>query len=423
MAESWVLFIARRFLRTRRREGSISTSLLSIIGIAVGVMALIVVLGVMNGFQVGTIQDILELSSFHVQIRRAGGRAQVLPESVQAALDEDPLVRHWFPFTDIQALVQGNFSDLQGMQIRGIDPRDFWQDEVLQDMITLRPGFPDFSRPGTIVLGNELARFLGVKTGDSISVVSISAADLDLRNPQEVTLEVAGTLESGYYQYDRNIALVSLQTMRDYLGWDSALSVGIKLRDRYQDRVFINRSEGLVSLLAKPGGTPEQTQILSWRQMNRAIFGALRVEKGIMFLLVSLIFLVVGVNIFQGLRRIIHERSLDIGMFKAMGARPRQIRRIFVLEGAAIGVLGSSAGTALGLLLGYHINTIVSGISALFGGGISPQMFFVTRIPVHIIPQEVVWVALFGLWSAVFAGLAASRSVLQINPLEALGRE
>jgi lipoprotein-releasing system permease protein len=129
------------------------------------------------------------------------------------------------------------------------------------------------------------------------------------------------------------------------------------------------------------------------------------------------------VNIFQGLRRIIHERSLDIAMFKAIGAGPSQIRRIFFLEGIAIGGIGSAIGTCFGLLVAANINRLITLASSLFGSGLSPQLFYVARIPVELIPHEVVLVASFGLFSAIFAATGASKSVLEINPLQVLGRE
>ena len=429
----WIWFVAGRYLRSRRKERKLSTSLLSIIGIAVGVLALVSVIGVMNGFQLGTIEDILELNSFHLQWR---------PDLANPPADEDDLdalrlaaenletaaeVRSAQPFLDTQALVQGNFADLQGIYLRGIDPAAAVRDPRGRALHTLVQGRGIPSEPGTVVLGRELARFLGVRTGDSISLVSISDPDLDLRSPEEILLEVSGIFETGYYPYDRNWGIVSLETLRKDFHLLEMPRIGVKLEDRFRDIQAVALLEPRL-----PGGSsaPEGLESVpgtleTWRSLNRAIFGALRVEKGMMLFLVSLIFLVVGVNIYQGLRRVIHERYSDIGVLKALGAGPRQIEAVFILEGWLIGGIGSALGLALGIAVSLNVNQILSFFEGILGRGrtFAVEYFYLASIPVDLIPGEVAMIGAFGLAAAVLAAFGASRAVRDVTPLDVFREE
>lgn len=417
-SSSWIGFVAARYLRSRRRERRLSTSFLSILGIAVGVMALIAVIGVMNGFQLGTIEDILELNSFHLQWRPDSAFAEAGDSEIAGlretadALTELAQVRSAQIFLDTQALVQGTYSDLQGVYLRGIDPAQAARDTRGRALHRLVQGTLSVSEVNSIVLGRELARALGIQIGDQISLVSVSDPDLDLRNPEEVLLRVVGVFETGYYPYDRNWALLSIETLRTGFHHLALPKLGIKLVDRFRDAVAADQ---IASLLPGQAGELE-----SWRSLNRAIFGALRVEKGMMLFLVSLIFLVVGVNIYQGLRRVIHERLSDIGVFKALGAAPKQIERIFVFEGWLIGGIGSAIGLGLGLLVSLRVNQILSFLEGLSGRTTSfaLEYFYLSAIPVELVPVEVALISVFGLAAAVLAALAASRAVREVSPLE-----
>jgi lipoprotein-releasing system permease protein len=409
----WIGFVAHRYLGSRRKEKKLSTSLLSIGGITMGVLALNLVLGVMNGFQLGTIEDILELNSFHIQWT-PNTESQAFDFAQQARIV--PGVRHTQPFVDIQGLIQGNFVDLQGMQLRAVDPLAFQQDIQGLAMRRIISGTPLPNMPGTILLGSELARFLGVRTGEVISLVSITSPDLDLRNPQEVMLRVSGIFDTGYFPYDRNWGIISIETLELLFDWDGQIQVGIKLQDRFQDLQAMDRLRPL--LYDHPG------DLTSWRTLNRAIFGALRVEKTLMLFLVSLIFLVVGVNIYQGLRRVIHDRTRDIGVFKALGASPKEIQGVFVLEGWLIGGIGAGLGTGLAFLVGAQINPILNWFQSLSGGtNFAREFFYVSEIPIDMLLGEVLFVSLFGLASAVFAAVGASRAVRRVVPVEVFQEE
>lgn len=290
-------------------------------------------------------------------------------------------------------------------------------------------GVFDLDTEDSAVLGVELARTLGVAPGDTFEVISLEGAG----PAQGTTVEllVTGIFRSGYLDYDSSWAFVSLQTAGESLAAARAPRIGVKLSDRYQDariaRLLEERLDGV--------------RVSSWRDYNRSIFGALRLEKNLMTILIGLIFLVVAGNMFQSLRRSVVERAEEIAILKALGAPPRSIKLIFVGEGGIIGLLGGSIGVGLGLLIAANVNTIfrvaeliVNGVSAavarllgsVAGQGFSlfsPRYFYITEVPAEIIPREVVGIFLFAFLCAAGAALLASTRVSRIRPAEVLRNE
>jgi lipoprotein-releasing system permease protein len=426
----WTLFISARHFRTRRREKGHTASILSVGGIAAGVMTLVVVLAVMNGFQIGTIEDILEINSYHLQVRTEDAEQTA---SLVAGTDG---VQSAVPLVDMYALAQGFFADPIAIAVRGLH----------EDVQTLDPGFArqlqivtgafDLATPRSIVIGEELSRRIGLRVGDSLSVVNFSAEGLNLARPDSMDLLVTGKFKTGFLEYDAGWGFVSLATAAE-LGGGQPDVIGVKLRDRFADREAIRHIHETV-----PG-----LDVVSWRDYNRSIFGALRLEKTLMMSLVGLIFVVVGVNIYQSLRRSVVERTEEIGVLKALGASAGSLQFVFVLEGLMIGLAGAILGTALGLLLSFNINAVFSGaelvvngiltavgwIAGLFAPGqrgpdggfaiFSPAYFYLDSVPATVVAREVIGVALFALGSAVVAAVAASRRISGIIPAAVLRYE
>ena len=426
----WILFISARHFRTRRREKGHTASLLSVGGIAAGVMTLITVLAVMNGFQVGTIEDILEINSYHIQAHT--------PDAVRTAslIAGTKGVRSAIPFVDMFALAQGFFADPVAIAVRGLPEEVCTLDGGFADQLEIVAGTFDIASPRSIVVGQELARRIGLRVGDGLSVVNFTAEGLNLARPGSMDLAVTGLFKTGFLEYDAGWGFVSLATTQE-LGGGEADTIGVKLLDRYSDRVTMRRIDSTV-----PG-----IETVSWRDYNRSIFGALRLEKTLMMLLIGLIFVVVAVNIYQSLRRSVVERTEEIGVLKTLGASPASLQFVFVLEGLMIGVAGAAIGTVLGLALSFNINAVFAGaeivvngilgaagwIVGLFAPGqrgvtggftiFSPAYFYLDSVPATVIAGEVIGVALFALTSAVVAAVAASRRISGIIPAEVLRYE
>jgi len=431
-AVRWVAFIAGRHFRTRRREKGHTASILSVTGIAVGVMTLVTVLAVMNGFQLTAIQDILEINSYHLRLYDLDEQQSELLEGGRLPTGVSAVV----PFSDIETIARGHFERPRGVLLRAVPPDVLQRDRGLHGRIEMVQGAFALDRPGSVVIGVELARAMGVRVGDTVWFANLGGNRLDWRSPHESALTVTGILRTGTLEFDRSWGYVSLAEASRSFDVRQQPVWGVKLHDRFADQRVGAR------LRVELGLEPEQLE--SWRSYNRAIFSALRVEKTMLMVLVGLIFLVVGVNIFQSLRRSVIERTEEIATLKALGAPPQSLQAVFIVEGVMIGFAGATIGTVLGLLVSQNINTafaiaevavltlqdligallrplgiLISGEFSLF----SPQHFYIDQVPAEVLFPETLGVFMFALASAVVAALAASRRAARIAPAEVLRYE
>lgn len=431
MRIDWILYVARRHFRTRRREKGHAAALLSITGLAVGVMTLVAVLAVMNGFQMSTIEGILEVNSYHLRVESgaANERSPVLQDRIRALPGVDAVV----PFVELQSLARGLFGEPQAVMLRGV-PRDIMQlDSGLREHLSVIRGRFDLDGEDSIVLGAELARALGVRVGDQVSFLSVSGGELDVRRPREAVLQVTGLFHTGFLDYDRTWGFISLAAAERRFEVDEVPIWGIKLTDRFADRRVGAR---VAEVLAG-----EETRMVSWREYNRSIFGALRVEKLMMSFLIGLIFVVVGANIYQSLRRSVHERSEEIAVLKALGAPPHSVQLVFIIEGLVIGLTGGFLGVTAGLAVAANINAVFAAAEAVvnsladvtdillwpFGITVaadfsifSPTYFYIMEVPSRVFFWEVAGIFLFALLSGGLAALAVSRQITRIKPAEVL---
>jgi lipoprotein-releasing system permease protein len=446
----WISFVAARYVSRGRRNRSSPSPIFAVLGILTGVLALTVILAVKNGFQLGFIESILEIASDHLRVEfpspaNPGGMVETL-------IREQSQVAAVVPFREIRGILRGERSAPQAAVIRGLPPDALRWDRGMAEKLLFESGSFDLADPRSILLGAELARRLSLRVGDPVSLLSLAGAfpsageaDTPGEDPSQTAdaaLVVAGIFRSGFYEYDLGWAFINLETAAGLDGSSGGLSLGIKLANRWQDQRAAART---ASLLA---GTlpPESFRVSSWRDYNRAFFGALRTEKLLMFILVGLIFVVVGVNIFQAQRRAVLERREDIGLLRAVGATDRAVRFIFLWDGFVIGLTGAGLGLGLGLLVSFHIAAffsllegIVNGgiallnaLASLFGGGgfgeegfavFSPAIFYVKEIPSRVIPREAVLVFLFGFLSALGAAWFASGKTARTRPAEVLRYE
>ncbi len=427
-----VALVAGRYLRTRRRSGGSPAALLSMLGVALGVTTLTVVLGVMNGFQLGFIESIVEISSYHLQaVPAVPVGAPTAPDPALAArLLAAPGVRAVVPFAERQALVQGPYSRPRPAVVRAVPADLAARDPAEAVRLEMVEGSLDLSTDDAVVIGIELSAWLGAGPGDSVTLSWLGWTDEGRPTARAATLRVTGVFRCGYYDYDAGLVLTALG------GPASAglpVSWGIKLDDRFADR---RAMPGVAEALA---GTPYQAE--SWRAYNRSFFDALLVEKMLMFVLVGIIFVVVGFNTHHALRRAVLERREDIAVLKALGVPPRRLQEVFVAEGLAVGLAGALAGTALGLLVTANVNVVLAGVEAVVnavlrlvaalgsgpaGGGFavfSPTTFYLVEVSARVLPREALFVAFLAVFSCTFAAWAASRSVSRFRPSEVLRHE
>ncbi|GHU07335.1 hypothetical protein FACS1894151_01490 [Spirochaetia bacterium] len=440
--QRWIGFVAGRLISQGRKNRSSPSAIFAILGIFTGVLALTVILAVMNGFQLGFIESILEISSYHIRVENVDEtEAAALAEKIMAL----PQAVSAVPFRETQGIIRSARGSSQAAFIRALDNSAIENDRGMADKLEFESGSFDLGAGNNILLGSELARRLSARVGDRVTLISaVLLLDAETAYAEQEegsagtfdgTFEVAGIFRSGFYEYDLSWVFINLDAASYLNGGEKTLKLGVKLKDRWQDRTVLEAIKKLI---------PNSVSCSSWRDYNRAFFGALRTEKLFMFILVGLIFIVVALNIYQGQRRSVLEHREDIGLLRAVGASDWAVRSIFVWDGFVIGLTGAGLGMILGLVISFNIRpfftlleTIVNGIihllnafAGLLGLGasaefaiFSPAIFYIREIPARIIPQEVIIIFLFGFLSAIAAAWFASARVSRMRPAEVLRDE
>jgi lipoprotein-releasing system permease protein len=432
LKKDWVLFVASRYIF----KGRSSSPVLAILGIATGVLALIVIIAVMNGFQLGFIESILEISSYHLRLENF---PQEKTDELQELMLAIPSVETAVPFKEFQALARGRRWQ-QAVIVRGLQYNTMEIDKKMKDKLEFEEGFFDIYDNKSILLGAELARRLGLGIGDEVTVYSISGI-LSAENEDSAvnTFEITGIFRTGYYEYDCSWAIINLDSP-SFLANESNFKIGIKLSNRFHDGFVMEQADRKIS----SAGGFENIRITSWRDYNRAFFGALRTEKLFMFILVGLIFIVVGLNIFQAQRRSVLQRREEIGLLRAVGGTKSAVRFVFALDGAIIGLTGASLGLCFGMIIALNIQQffsiieiivnefigVINYLAGFLGIGrtgnfafFSPAIFYIKEIPSRIIPYEVIIIFMFGFLSALSAAWFASQKTVEIQPAEVLRYE
>jgi lipoprotein-releasing system permease protein len=423
---NWIAFIARRLLVRKRRF----LPFFPILEIAVGVLALTVIIAVMNGFQLGFIESILEISSYYVRVDNAppGGEGKELYSRLQAMHGVSAVI----PYREAQVLIKGEIYQ-EAALIRGLTTDTWTKDPAMAAKLDFEEGNFSLDDHSSILLGSELARRLRVETGDTVTLIAISGevplAELSAEQSNSVInaeFTVRGIFRSGFYEYDLGWAFINFDRAGELAGTEYTL--GLKMNDRFGDRKLLDE---VTALLADY----PQAAASSWRDYNRAFFGALRTEKLFMFILVGLIFIVVGLNIYQSQQRIVLERREEIGLLRAVGAGEKTVRMVFVWDGFIIGFLGALLGMIPALAISFNIGSFfaafekaVNGILRILNSSqrfavFSPAVFYLKEITARVIPREALLIFLFGLFSALAAAWFASGKVSKINPVEVLRYE
>ncbi|MDR2193242.1 MAG: ABC transporter permease [Treponema sp.] len=449
MKLEWIAFVATRH-NSRRKQGASGASpapVLAILGIGVGVLALIVIIAVMNGFQLGFIENIIEISSFHVRAEIAADAEAAYPapadieeqNALMSAVAEQirsvPGVVSAVPFRELHAILRGRRIGQEGALIRGLAPDALEQDAGMAAKLGIERGSFDLTEPHSIVLGAELANRLYARVGDSVELTSLSGL---FDTGDDSLFTVTGIFRSGFYEYDLGWGFVNIDTAATLD--ETSLMLGVKLKNRWHDAQAVRRINDVGVIKEHEG----RVNITSWRDYNKAFFSALRSEKLLMFLLVGLIFIVVGLNIFQAQRRAVLERREEIGLLRALGADEWAVRLVFMWDGFIIGLIGAGAGAALGLFLATHIrgfftvlehivNAFIALLNLIYGAFgrshieefaiFSPAVFYIKEIPARVIPVEAVLIFLFGFLSALLASWFASRRAARTRPAEVLRDE
>jgi lipoprotein-releasing system permease protein len=400
--------------RATRRNGFISfISGVSMLGIALGVAALIIVLSVMNGFQKEVRDRMLGVVS-HVEIYGPGGGVLADPALTLGEVRRHPQVIGAAPFVSAQALIARG-EDMRGVLVRGIDPAlepqvtdlAVSQGEVLKKLV---PG--EFG----IVLGGELARLLGVRAGDPVTLIApsgqVTPAGIVPRLKQ---MTVVGTFDSGHFEYDSGLVMLHQEDAQRIFRLEGPTGLRLKLKDLHQAR----------EVAADLGATLTGSFLIrDWTRQNRTWFAAVQLEKRMMFIILTLIVAVAAFNLVSTLVMTVTDKRADIAILRTLGASPASIMGIFVVQGALVGVIGTFAGLLLGLGIALNIDVLVPALERALGASFLPKdIYLISRMPSDPQSSDIMPIALISLALAFVATIYPSWRASRVNPAEALRYE
>jgi lipoprotein-releasing system permease protein len=412
------LIVGLRYFRARRgsgRNGFVSfIAAVSMLGIALGVAALIVVISVMNGFQEELRNRILSVAS-HIEIRSIGGSINDW-QAIARVVQSNPHVRGSAPFVVGQAMLSANGAN-RGALVRGIDPG--LEDTVADVGKHMRAGLLSNLKPGDfgIVLGSELARALGVRVGDPVVVITPQGTVTPAGTlPRVKSFRLVGVFEIGMYEFDSGLALIDLaDAQKLYRTGDSVSGVRLKLDDMFA-------APSVAAELLRT--LPVDAEIRDWTLDHANFFRAVAIEKRVMFIILTLIVAVAAFNIVSAQVMVVTDKQADIAILRTLGASPASILTIFVIQGALVGVIGTVIGVIGGVLLALNIDTVVPFIERAFSiQFLDKSVYYISELPSDLQRGDITLIAAIALALALLATLYPSWRAAKVNPAEALRYE
>ncbi len=401
--------------RASRRNGFISfISGVSMLGIALGVAALIIVLSVMNGFQKEVRDRMLGVIS-HIEVFAPGGSA--LPDLAQtlAEVRQNPQVVGAAPFIAAQALLARG-EDMKGVLVRGIDPA--LEGNVTDLAAQLKDSvFPKLlSGEFGVVLGGELARAMGVRTGDTVTLIAPSGQVTPAGVvPRLKQMTVVGTFDSGHFEFDSALVLMHQDDAGRIFRLEGPTGIRVKLQNLHRAREVATQ---LVSSLSG------ELLVRDWTRQNRTWFAAVQLEKRMMFIILTLIVAVAAFNLVSTLVMTVTDKRADIAILRTLGASPASIMGVFMVQGAMVGVIGTLSGLALGLGVAFNIDVIVPALERLLNASFLPRdIYLISRMPSEPQYADIMPIAVISLVLAFLATLYPSWRASRVNPAEALRYE
>ncbi len=406
--------LALRYLRARRKEGFISVIAgFSFLGITLGVATLIIVMAVMNGFRSDLIDKILGVNG-HMMVNALGGPFTGFDDVVKRMKRIKGLTSIT-PMIEGQALATGRTAST-GVMVRGMREADLRSFASVAKNI--RQGTLDnFASGEGVAIGSRLATALALEPGKQITLVAPRGAVTPFgTSPRIKSYNVAAVFEVGMSQFDASLIFMPLSEAQLYFNKQNAVTaieVMVEDPERMDDyRALVEHA------IQKP------VYITDWRQTNKTFFGALEVERNVMFIILTLIILVAALNIISGLIMLVQDKSSNIAILRTMGATRGSIMRVFVITGASIGVVGTFAGMMLGLVFCWNIESVRQFISLLTGTELfSPELYYLSKMPAQINVGEVTTVVLMALALSFLATLYPSWRAARLDPVEALRYE
>jgi lipoprotein-releasing system permease protein len=404
------LFLSLRYLRAKRKQAFISViTVISVLGVMVGVMALVVVLSVMNGFRADLMSKILGVNS-HILVLKYGGVFADYEKIAERVAKVNGVVATT-PFIYAQVMIN-NSGNVSGAVLRGVDPRNvagvmgfgkMIRDGSLASLEEDAAGFPP------IIVGRELSRQIGAGPGDIVTLLSPEGRLTPLgRSPNTRRYRVVGIFDSGMYEYDASMVFVSLKEAQDFLALgDLVTGLEVRVEDIYE-------SDNIAKKIQSNLGYPYWTK--DWKVMNRSLFSALKLEKVTMFVILTMIVLVGALNIISTLVMVVMEKTRDIAILRAMGASAKSVMSIFMLQGLLVGMVGTIAGLISGLGI-CHLLARYKFIS------LPADVYYISTLPARVEFLDVWLVAVAAVFISFLATLYPAWYAARLKPVEAIRYE
>ncbi len=410
------IFIGIRHLLSKRNSSFVSvTTLISILGIGLGVMALIVVVGVMTGFEKELRRKILGMQS-HVVVSSHGNEGILKWRELSKKINDEEEVRSSSPFIYGQVMFSSR-GRVMGAVVKGISinkssKKDFAEFMSLSTLNKIRDLKKQNKRG--IILGSELASKLVVEPGDTVKMISpIGKVTPMGLIPRANDFVVAGIFKSGFYQYDAGLSFISLQGAQDFFGLGNYVSgLHVRVSDIFLSEKISKRIKNRIGA---------KYEVRSWQTMNQNLFSALKTEKTTMTILLMLVVIVAAFNIAGSLVMVVMEKGKDIAILKSMGATKSFILRLFFFQGAFIGFIGTMLGIFLGLLLGWNLHLVESFLENFFGFEILPaSIYHIDRLPIEMQFFEVITISLLSILVSLVATVYPAWRASSIDPIDEL---
>jgi lipoprotein-releasing system permease protein len=423
-------FISRRYMRAKRKQVFVSIiTFISIFGIFLGVAALIIVLAVMNGFEEDLRSKILGIRS-HIEVTTDMAGPMKNYPSVREEIDKTPGVIASTPFIYTEAMIRSQ-NGVSGVIIRGMDtesaPKVIKLGKIKEGSVEHLNNIPDAVLQGLaaedrglsgIMIGKEMARNMGLFLHDSITIISPSGGISTPMGmvPRMKKFIVVGIYESGFYEYDSKLAFLSLKNCQDFLAMGDAVSgIDVVVKDIYKADVIARAIQSRM-------GFPFFAQ--NWMQMNKNLFSALKLEKRVMFIILSLIVLVAAFNIISALIMVVMEKNKDITILKSMGATSATIMKIFIYQGLIVGAVGTFFGCIAGLTIALNLQKISLFVEKVFNFKFLPgDVYYLSELPSRVNYGDVVVIVVGTLLICFLSTIYPSLRASKLDPAEALRYE
>ncbi|HEX3066374.1 MAG TPA: lipoprotein-releasing ABC transporter permease subunit [Dongiaceae bacterium] len=406
--------LAMRYLRARRKEGFISViAIFSFLGIMLGVAILIIVMAVMNGFRHDLMDKILGFNG-HLLVQSTQGPMTDY-DVVTKAVRSLPMVKSADPIIQAFALVTEN-NYAAGVQVRGMRPEDFKARPQLASSL-IGGDLGKFTGTDVVMIGDKLAATLGIGIGGQLTLISPQSTTTMIGQvPRIKSYEVVGVFKFGQYEYDNAYVFMPLEAAQLYFKQPQAAGSIEVVLDNPDDT---NTAASVIQARIGTG-----FRIASWEQLYSDFFGVVAVERNVMFLILAMVILVAAFNVISGQIMLVKDKGRDIAILRTMGATRGMIMRIFLLSGASIGVVGTAAGFALGLLVSLNIEPIRQFLQLLLRMKLFPEEFYyLSRLPATVETGDVVAVVVMSLTLSFLATLYPSWRAARLDPVEALRYE